>query len=74
MEKKLMRVGAELETKSKLNARDISNLLFGARYEFVYLPDYSPWQRVNGIWNGALGHLLDDNRMDWKQCVRAKSQ
>ncbi len=71
MEKQFMRVGTDdLETKSKLNARDGYDLLFGARHEFVYLPDYWPWQRVNGTWTGALGHLMNDNRMDWKQCVK----
>ncbi len=70
MGKNMMRVGNfNLETKSKLNARDGFNLLFGARHEFVYLPDYLPWQRVNGTWMGALGHLINDNCMDWKQCV-----
>ncbi len=73
MEKQIMRVGTDdLETKSTLNPRNGFNLLFGARYEFVYLPDYSPWQRVNGTWTGALGHLMNDNRMDWKQYVRVK--
>ncbi len=73
MEKQLMRVGTyDLETKSKLNARSISSLLLGARHEFVYLLDFDPWQRVNGTWMGALGHLLNDNRMDWKQRVRVK--
>ena len=74
MAKQLLRVGTnKLIIKSQLNARDGFNLLFGARYEFVDL-DYLPWQRVNGTWTGALGHLLNDNRLDWKQCVRVKSQ
>ncbi len=73
MEKQLMRVGTEhLETKSKLNPRDGFNLLFGARYEFIYLADFWPWQPVNGTWVGALGHLLNDNCMDWKQWVHVK--
>jgi hypothetical protein len=67
MEKQSMRVGTDkLIIKSQLNPRDEFNLLFGARYEFVYLPDYWPWQRVNGTWTGAAGHLINDNRMDWK--------
>ncbi len=73
MEKQLMRVGTnKLSIKSQLDARDISYLLFGARREFVDLPDYWPWQHVNGTWTGALGHLMNDNRMDWKQYVRVK--
>jgi hypothetical protein len=64
MEKLLMRVG----TETKLNPRDEINPLFGASYEFVHLADYWPWQLVNGTWTGALGHLMDDNRADWKQC------
>ncbi len=75
MEKQLMRVGTyELETKSKLHALDGFNLLFGARHEFVYLPNYLPWQRVNGTWRGVLGHLMNDNHMDWKQYVRVKGK
>ncbi len=67
MEGQLMRVGTyDLEIKSKLNPRNGLNLLFGARHEFVYLADFWPWQRVNGTWTGALGHLLDDNRVDWE--------
>ncbi len=72
MEKQLMRVGTDInnvETYLKLRVRDKLHLLFGARHEFVYLPDYDPWQLVNGTWTGALGHLMNDNRMDWKQCV-----
>ncbi len=73
MEKQLMRVGTdELIIKSQLNARDGFNLLFGAYYEFVYLPDYYPWQRVNVTWTGALSHLMNGNRMDWKQWVRVQ--
>ena len=73
MEKQTMRVGSDdLETKSKLNPRDGFNLLFGARHEFVYLPDFDPWQHVNDTWMGAFGHLMNDNRMDWEQWVRVK--
>ena len=69
MEKQSMRVGTDiLITKSQLDPRDGFYLLYGARYEFVYLPDYLPWQHVNGTWTGALGHLMDDNSVDWKQC------
>ncbi len=69
MENKLLRVGTD---KSQLNARDASILPFGARHEFVYLRDFWPWHYVNGTWTGAPGHLLHDNRMDWKHCVRVK--
>jgi hypothetical protein len=62
---KLMRVGTEkFKTIQKLDARDGHNLLFGARYKFVYLTDYNdPWQLMNGTWKGALGHLMNDNRV-----------
>ena len=74
MEKQLIRVGTEdMEIKSKLNPRDGFNLLFGARHEFVYLANFHPWQHVNGTWTGALGHLMNDNRMDWNvHCVCLK--
>ena len=69
MEKQL-RVGTDkLMNKSQLNARDESNLRFGAHHKFVYLPDSNLWQHVNGTWTGALGHLINDNRMNWKLCV-----
>jgi hypothetical protein len=61
MAKQFIRVGND-----KLNVRTRLNLLFGARHEFVYLSDFLPWQRVNGTWTGALGHLMNDNCMDWK--------
>ncbi len=62
MEKQMMRVGTEyIDTKSKLNARDGFDLLFGARHEFVYLPNDHSWQRLNSTWMGALGHLMNDN-------------
>ncbi len=68
MEEQMMRVGTyDLETKSKLNPRDGFNLMLGAHHEFVYLPDFWPWQRVNGTWTGGLGYLLNDYRMDWKR-------
>jgi hypothetical protein len=70
MEKKFMRIGTEkVFIKSELNPRDGFNLLLGARHEFVYLADFYPWQRVNGTWTGALGHLLNDNYLHWRQCV-----
>jgi hypothetical protein len=69
MNKQLMRVGTGVENKLKSNSRDEFNLLFGARHEFVYLPDYIPWQRVNGTWTGAIRHLINDNCMHWKQWV-----
>ncbi len=75
MEKQLMRVGINvpvLNIKSQLDPRDVLNLLFGARHEFVYLPDFWPFQYMNGSGMGALGHLLNDNRKDWKQRVRVK--
>jgi hypothetical protein len=75
MEKQLLRVGTEkLIIKSQLNARDKYNLLFGARHEFVNLVDYWPWKREDGTWEGALGHLMNDNRVDWKQLMRVKLQ
>jgi hypothetical protein len=70
MDKQFMRVGtSNLETKSQVNHRDGFNLLLGARHEFVYLADFYPWQRVNGTWTGAFGHLMNDNHQHWKQCV-----
>jgi hypothetical protein len=36
--------------------------LFDRYHEFVYIPDFFPWQRVNGTWKGALGHLLEDEK------------
>ncbi len=69
----MIRVGTDkLNINSQLNPRDRFNLIFGARHEFVYLSDFNPWQRVNGTWKGALSHLMNDNRMDWKQCVSNK--
>jgi hypothetical protein len=68
MDKQLLRVGTEnLIIKSQLKARSEFSLLLGARHEFVYLPDYYPWLSVNGTWKGAFGHLINDNRIDWKQ-------
>ncbi len=73
MEKQFLRVGTgDLKTKSKFNPRDGLNLLFGARHKFVYLADDLSWQHVNGTWMGALGHLMNDNRIDWKQCLPVK--
>jgi hypothetical protein len=66
-----MRVGTDkLNIKSQLNARDGFSLLFGARQKFVYLTTYDPWQCENGTWMGALGHLINDNRVNWKQCLK----
>jgi hypothetical protein len=70
MEKQFIRVGTNnLNIKSQLNTRDEINLWFGARHEFVYLAEYSPWLNVNGTWTGALGHLMNGIRMNWKQCT-----
>jgi hypothetical protein len=70
MEKHMMRVGIDkLNLKSQLNSREGSDLLTGARHEFVHLADYWPWKLVNGTWKGALGHLMNDNCMDWKMCT-----
>jgi hypothetical protein len=70
MDKQLIRVGTDhLMIKSHLNPRDGFDLLFGARYKFVYLVDYRPLHNVNGTWMGAFGQLINDNRVDWKKCV-----
>ncbi len=67
MKNNLIRIGtADFVNKSALLKINAFDLLFNGFYEFVYLPDYYPWLLVNGTWTGALGHLMDDNRMDWK--------
>ncbi len=58
----LFRIGSPVfANESKLNKLQGHDALFSRNHEFVYLPDFDPWQRVNGTWREALGHLLNDN-------------
>ncbi len=51
-----------LANESKLVRTTGFDAIFNKNYEFVYISDFDPWQRVNGTWRGALGHLLNDNK------------
>jgi hypothetical protein len=59
---RLFRIGSPLlVNKSKFDAIDGFDALFNSgNSEFVYLPDFGPWKRVNDTWQGALGHILHD--------------
>ena len=66
MKKPPLRVGTEFfVNQSELSTIDVYDLIFGGYHEFVYLPDFYPLQLVNGSWQGALGHLLNGNHMNW---------
>ena len=69
MKKELMRIGTDkFVNESSLDRNYAFDLIFGSyNYEFVYIPDYYPWQRVNGTWTGVLDHLMNDIQMDLKQ-------
>lgn len=44
------------------------DVLFDKYYEFVYIPDFTPWQpTTNGTWQGAPGHIQRDN-WKWIEC------
>jgi len=59
MQRELIRIGSPLlANESKWRAG--FDALFDGYHEFVYIADYFPWQRVNGTWAGALGHILND--------------
>jgi hypothetical protein len=59
MKKDRMRVGTY--TLANLTAMDkVYDLLFGSVYDLVHIPDFYPWQLVNGTWTGVLGHLMND--------------
>ncbi len=58
MQRELLRIGSPLfVNKSTLRATIGFDSLFDGYHEFVYIADYVPWQRVNGTWMGALGHI-----------------
>ncbi len=61
-QERLFHIGSpSFANESKLRSSDGFDALFNSRNsEFVYLPDFEPWLRVNGTWQGALGHILDD--------------
>lgn len=55
MKKELIRIG----TKDFEN-EFVFDLIFDGNHEFVYTPDYWPWEvTVNGTWTGALAHLMN---------------
>lgn len=68
MKRDVLRIGtdtfvnvSELQTSAGFDA------LFNQNYEFVYVPEFYPWNRVNGTWQGALGHIQNDNHL-WIEC------
>jgi hypothetical protein len=61
MKRQLIRIGTEkFANISKLNKYNAFDLLFGHFHELVYVPEYFPWQHVNGTWTGAIGDLMND--------------
>ncbi len=63
MNKDRIRIGSlDMVNKSTLDEYDAFDLIFGGFEEFVYVPDYYPWELVNGTWTGAFGHLMNDIR------------
>jgi hypothetical protein len=68
MKTEQIRVGVEhAVNRSELNKFLAFDLLYGGYHQFVHVPNYNPWLLVNGSWTGALGHLMNDNRMDWRE-------
>ncbi len=63
-----LRVGTDTPVnESELYKFDALDIVFSQFYEFVYLPDYNPYELVNGTWMGSLGHLLKGRALnvDW---------
>ena len=71
MHKELIRIGTySFVNESELDKAYAFDLLFGGFHEFVYLPDYGPFQLANGTMTGAPRHLMNDtSNVDWKQCA-----
>ncbi len=67
MKRELIRIGTE-SNGSELSKANGFDILFAGFHEFVYLPDYSSNQLVNGTWRGAFGHIIKGHAMEWKQC------
>ncbi len=69
MNRTIFRIGnLQLVNESKLHETAGFNALFKQNYEFVYIADFDPWLRVNGTWQGALGHILN-GRIRWIEIV-----
>ena len=62
MRREKFRIGSPVPVnESQLREASGFDVLFHAYHEFVHLPDYDPWQRVNGTWRGGFKHILNDN-------------
>lgn len=65
MRNEFIRVGTrKFVNESSLDELDALDLLLSGFHEFVYIPDYSPYLRVNGTWTGVFGHIMNDTQMD----------
>jgi hypothetical protein len=64
MQRKLFRIGSPLfVNESILTQLSGFDVMFNRNYEFVHVPDYNPFRKVNGTWMGVLRSLLDDMKM-----------
>jgi hypothetical protein len=63
MKRELFRIGTE-KFVNMSNLEKFSGLgaLFDGYSEFVYVADFFPWKRVDGVWTGALGYLFNDSQ------------
>lgn len=62
----LIRIGTATN-ESALHKPIGFDLLFNGYHELVPILDFNPWTRVNGSWQGALGHLFNGtSKMDQK--------
>jgi hypothetical protein len=64
MKRELIRIGTnQYVNESVLYQNGGFDALFNRDnyYEFVYVPNFGPWDRVNGTWQGALGYLMNDS-------------
>lgn len=60
VQKELIRIATDaFANQSRLDEYNAFDLLFDGFSELIYLPDYDPWQRVNGSWAGAFAHILN---------------
>ncbi len=63
MKKERLRVGTYTYVNETVTEK-VYDLLFGSAYELVYVPDFYPWEVVNGTWTGVLGYLMNDMQME----------
>lgn len=65
LQRELFRIGSlSPANESILDQLSGFDAIFNRNYEFVYIPDFNPLEKVNGTWMGAFHSLLNDMKMD----------